>query len=136
MREERGLILARSLPTVRRALPLALVGVACLGLAAPFEAQQRAIPAASAEGSVAHQRVACHGASAVPMTFDAEQSLPLKLVANLSCGQEVAVLSDLEGYTVHVSTANGLSGYVARAYLAPDAKSAPAAPQPATLQDR
>ena len=136
MRAVRRYILARSLPTVKRAVLFAFVGVACLGLAAPFEAQQRAISVASAEGSVAHQRVACHGASAVPMTFDAEQSLPLKLVANLTCGQEVAVLSDLEGYTVHVSTANGLSGYVARAYLAPDAKSAPPAPQPATVQGR
>ena len=100
----------------------------CVGTAAPLQGQQHGVPAASPASSVAHQRVACHGTSTVPLTFDAEQSLPLKLVANLSCGQEVAVLSDLESYTVRVVTAEGLAGYIARANLTAEPKSTPKAP--------
>ena len=108
--------------------------VAFLGAPAHAKAQQRLVPTASADSSVAHRRVACNGASAVPLTFDAEQSLPLKLVANLACGQEVAVLSDLEGYTVHVATPEGLSGYVARTNLTAEPKSTPKLPQPMPSQ--
>jgi hypothetical protein len=42
----------------------------------------------------------------------------MQLVTRLSCGDEVAVLSDSEGYTVNVRTADGKDGYVARMYLA------------------
>lgn len=113
-----------------------LAPLACAAAAATLQAQQHAFPTASPESSVAHQRVACHGASTVPLTFDAEQSLPLKLVANLSCGQEVAILSDLESYTVRVATAEGLSGYIARANLTAEPTSTPKAPQPSSSQDR
>jgi hypothetical protein len=41
----------------------------------------------------------------------------MQLVTRLSCGDEVAVLSDSEGYTVNVRTADGKDGYVARMYL-------------------
>jgi hypothetical protein len=41
----------------------------------------------------------------------------MQLVARLGCGEQVAVLSDSEGYTVYVRTADGKSGYVARMYL-------------------
>jgi len=61
--------------------------------------------------------VNCPGITSVPMTADAEQALPLRIVGNLSCGAPVSVLSDSEGYTVHVSTADGADGYVARMYL-------------------
>jgi len=37
--------------------------------------------------------------------------------SGLNCGDEVAVLSDSEGYTVNVRTADGRDGYVARMYL-------------------
>ena len=47
------------------------------------------------------------------MTADAEQALPLKVVALLDCGQPVSLLSNSEGYTVNVHTADGKSGYVA-----------------------
>jgi hypothetical protein len=51
------------------------------------------------------------------MTADAEQALPLRLVATLTCGGDVAVLSDDEGYTARVRTSDGKEGYVARMYL-------------------
>ncbi len=61
--------------------------------------------------------VVCRGAQNVPVTADAEQALPMQLVARLNCGDEVAVLSDSEGYTVNIRTADGKDGYVARMYL-------------------
>jgi hypothetical protein len=62
--------------------------------------------------------VICRGLQNVPVTADAEQTLPMQLVARLHCGDEVAVLSDSEGYTVNIRTADGKYGYVARMYLA------------------
>ncbi len=49
------------------------------------------------------------------MTSDAEQSLPLQVVATLKCGEEVTVLANDEGYTVKVKNADGKIGYVAAA---------------------
>jgi hypothetical protein len=51
------------------------------------------------------------------VTGDAAQALPLHLLRNLSCGESVVILSDSEGYTVHVRSADGTAGYVARLYL-------------------
>ena len=59
----------------------------------------------------------CPGISSVPMTADAAQALPLRLVRNLSCSESVNVLSDREGYTVRVRASDGSDGYVARMYL-------------------
>jgi len=59
----------------------------------------------------------CPGTTSVPMTSDAEQALPLAQIAALSCGKPVSVLSDNEGYTTHVRTAERQEGYVARMYL-------------------
>lgn len=64
-----------------------------------------------------HALVSCPGMSSVPMTADAEQALPLRLVANLTCGGDVEVLADNEGYTVRVRSSDGKEGYVARMYL-------------------
>jgi len=61
--------------------------------------------------------ITCKGYAGVPMTADPEQGLPLQVVASLECGQEVAVLSNLEGYTVRVQTADGKNGYVASLFL-------------------
>jgi len=73
----------------------------------------------------AHSRaiVKCPGVTAVPMTADAEQTLPLHLVATLSCGSTVSLLSDSEGYTAQVRTPDGKEGYVALMYLASSASS-------------
>jgi len=79
-------------------------------------------------------QISCKGYSSVPMTVDPEQSLPMKLVANLSCGQEVTVLSDMENYSVNVRTGDGMSGYVARLFLtSPVLKSVSSVPVSATL---
>jgi hypothetical protein len=61
--------------------------------------------------------VNCPGISNVPMTADAEQALPMRQIATLSCGQQVAVLADNEGYTAHIRTMDGKEGYVAHMYL-------------------
>ena len=67
--------------------------------------------------------VTCPGIPGVPMTgipitSDAEQVLPLRLIGTLACGESVAVLSDTQGYTAHIRTADDLDGYVALRYLA------------------
>jgi hypothetical protein len=61
--------------------------------------------------------VNCPGISNVPMTSDAVQALPMRQIATLSCGQQVSILADNEGYTVHIRTSDGKEGYVARMYL-------------------
>jgi uncharacterized protein YgiM (DUF1202 family) len=73
--------------------------------------------AASPEPRALRGTVVCRGVQNVPMTADAEQSLPMRMVSRLNCGEEVAVLSDSEGYTVQVRTTDGKDGYVARMYL-------------------
>lgn len=80
-------------------------GLAC---AASVNAQQTPVPT---------EWVRCLGISAVPMTADATQALPMQITASLACGSEVAVLSDAEGYVANVRTTDGLTGYVARMYL-------------------
>jgi hypothetical protein len=72
--------------------------------------------------------VRCHGTPTVPMTADAAQALPMQITGELKCGSQVSVLSDAEGYTVNVRTADGQTGYVAHNFLTVVA--APAAPKP------
>jgi hypothetical protein len=89
------------------------------GLAATlptFAAGNSGSAAATASGAL-RGTVICRGVDNVPVTSDAEQGLPLQLVARLNCGDEVAVLSDSDGYTVNIRTADGKDGYVARMYL-------------------
>jgi hypothetical protein len=107
---------------------LAALSAAAAALFAPrSQAQQLTKPLSSIGSAVQGAKVSCHGISNAPMTVDAQQTLPLRLVANLPCGQEVAVLSDFDGYTVAVRTPEGLNGYVARIYLAAPSK-APSRP--------
>jgi hypothetical protein len=96
-----------------------------------------ALPAAAAEesntvapSSSAKAIVKCPGIISVPMTADAEQSLPLRLLGNLACGSTVVILSDTEGYTAQIRTRDGREGYVALMYLATgtDSQPVPAAP--------
>jgi hypothetical protein len=95
---------------------LKLIGaLAGLAFAASTQAQQA--PLASLSNPVAKEWVRCHNITSVPMTADAEQALPMQVTGNLACGEEVAVLSDIEGYTVNVRTADNRFGYVARMYL-------------------
>jgi len=98
-----------------------------------------ALPAVAAEengssvapSAVNRAVVKCPGITGVPMTSDAEQSLPLQLVGTLKCGSSVAVLSDTEGYTAQVRTGDGKEGFVALMYLAPRAET-PASEAPLT----
>jgi hypothetical protein len=86
------------------------------------------LPAVAAETSNAVAPVAasaralvkCPGVTAVPMTSDPEQALPMRLVASLRCGDNVSILADNEGYTARVRTADGKEGFVAVMYLNTD----------------
>jgi hypothetical protein len=93
-----------------------------------------ALPAAAAEetnavslATSAKAIVKCPGLTSVPMTADAEQTLPLRLVGTLACGSSVAILSDSEGYTAQVRSTDGKEGFVAMMYLANAADSTAAA---------
>ncbi|HEY2545160.1 MAG TPA: SH3 domain-containing protein [Candidatus Acidoferrum sp.] len=81
-----------------------------------FAAENSGSSVAAAPGTL-RGTVVCRGVQNVPVTSDAEQSLPMQLVARLNCGDEVAVLSDSEGYTVNIRTVDGRDGYVARMYI-------------------
>jgi len=94
-------------------------------------AEESATPVAPVAAAAAHAVTRCPGVTSVPMTADAEQALPMKLLRTLSCGEGVTVLSDNEGYTTHVRSSDGKEGFVARMYLVPGesraAKDAPVA---------
>jgi hypothetical protein len=92
-----------------------LFGSALLLVGPPLFASETA--ASSGVAPVPRAYVNCPGIPSVPMTADAEQALPMRQVATLSCGQQVAVLADNEGYTAHIRTSDGKEGYVARMYL-------------------
>ena len=108
---------------------LILLGaVVSLTLAQYSGAEELAKPLASISAASVTGKITCHGITSVQMTADQEQALPLKVVSTLNCGDEVAVLSDAEGYTINVRTMDGKTGYVARMFLAlPDARSRKAA---------
>lgn len=118
---------------------LAVLGAFATVVLAPYSRAQQPLaqPIVSVGSSAPLAKISCHGIMSVPMTADAEQALPLRLVANLPCGQEVSVLSDSEGYTVAVRTPEGVSGYVAHMYLGVSSK-APSRPAsaPASAQVR
>ncbi len=91
------------------------LGSAFLLAALPAAASDEAM--ASGAAPAVRATMNCPGISSVPMTADAAQALPLHLVRSLSCSESVVVLSDSEGYTVRVRSADGTDGYVARMYL-------------------
>jgi hypothetical protein len=88
----------------------------------------RAQNASQPEPAAPTWKINCPGVPNVPMTSDAEQSLPLQIVATLKCGEEVSVLASDEGYTVRVRSADGKTGFVAAMYL----KKIPAPKRPRT----
>ena len=96
---------------------LVLGTFASLAVALPVCAAENSGSSVAAAPGTLRGTVICRGVQNVPVTADAEQSLPMQLVARLNCGDEVAVLSDSEGYTVNIRTADGKDGYVARLYL-------------------
>jgi hypothetical protein len=95
---------------------LVLGSLATLALALPSFAAENSGSAVNASTSL-RGTVVCRGVQSVPVTVDAEQGLPMQLVTRLACGSEVAVLSDSEGYTLNVRTADGQTGYVARMFI-------------------
>ena len=103
---------------------------ASLAVSLPSSAADNSGSAGAPAPRTLRSTVVCRGVQSVPVTADAEQALPMHLVTQLSCGDVVAVLSDFEGYTVNVRTADGKTGYVARMYLGAAAP-APAKPAPA-----
>jgi hypothetical protein len=94
-----------------------LLGSAALLASMPALAAETSSGAAAPVAPAPQAWVKCPAVNSVPMTADAEQALPLRLVRTLSCGENVAMLSDNEGYTAHVRTADGQDGYVALMYL-------------------
>src|SRR5579863_10024714 len=104
-------------------------GTALLLAGSPLFANEAA--ATSGVAPMPRVYVNCPGITNVPMTSDAEQALPMRQIATLSCGQPVAILADNEGYTAHIRTTGGQEGYVARMYLT----NATPPPQPATVRD-
>jgi hypothetical protein len=107
---------------------------ASLAVTLPSSAADNSGSAAAPAPRTLRSTVVCRGAQNVPLTADAEQTLPMHLVAQLNCGEVVAVLSDLEGYTVNVRTADGKTGFVARMYLGATAALAKPAPAPRTVE--
>jgi len=71
--------------------------------------------------SASHGTIVCRGVQSVPVTVDAEQAIPMQLVASLACGSQVSVISESDGYTVNIRTADGKDGYVARMFLSESA---------------
>jgi hypothetical protein len=96
---------------------LILSAVASLAVAVPSWAAENSGSAVVAAPGAAQATVICRGVQSVPVTADAEQALPLNVIAKLGCGAQVAVMSDMDGYTVKVNIGEGKDGYVARMYL-------------------
>jgi hypothetical protein len=94
---------------------LASAALLCAGL--PALAANEASSAA-AVAPLPQASIKCSGISSVPMTADAEQVLPMRLVATLGCNEPVVILADDEGYTSLIRrAADGKEGFVARMYL-------------------
>ena len=90
---------------------------AWLALALPSQSARNSGPDTAPASAEIHYQVVCEGVQSVPVTADAEQALPLRLIASLRCGDVVSKLSDSQGHTVQVRTPDGKNGYVARMYL-------------------
>ena len=90
---------------------------ASLAVALPSSAAEKSGSSVSPAPGSQRGTVICRGVRNVPVTADAEQTLPMQVVARLNCGDEVSVLSDSEGYTINIRTGDGKDGYVARMYL-------------------
>jgi hypothetical protein len=111
--------------------------VGSLAFAHAVSAQQISKPLSTFTGEPITGSILCRSSAKVPMTVDAEQALPLKLVAQLDCGQPISLLSSTEGYTVKVRTEDGKSGYVVWINVAKGEVLAPtkSVRQPAVIKD-
>jgi hypothetical protein len=98
-----------------------LVGSALALAALPALSEETSRPAAASAPTAV---IRCPGVTSVPITSDAEQVLPLRVVGSLACGERVAVLSENEGYTAQIRRSDGQEGYVALIYLGSDRSAA------------
>lgn len=73
---------------------------------------REALAANSTQGMIAKTK--CSDQSYVSVTADSARAIPLNSVATLKCGEEITVLSDPQGYTLKIRTADGTIGYVIR----------------------
>lgn len=96
---------------------LILSGFLSLAVAAPSFAAEKSSASVNPAPAALRGTIVCRGVQNVPVTADPEQTLPMQLVARLACGAQVSVVSDSDGYTVNIRTAEGESGYVARMFL-------------------
>jgi hypothetical protein len=111
-----------------------LVGAVLLCAAFPALTAEETNSGAAAVAPIPHATINCPGISSVPMTADAEQALPMRVVATLACEQPVAVIADNEGYTTRVRLSDGTEGYVARMYLNMNGGAASVTARPADVQ--
>ncbi len=95
---------------------LAGAALLCAAVTA-FPAEETTNTGAVPVSRLPHATINCPGISSVPMTVDAEQSLPMRVAATLACDEPVSIVSDNEGYTSKVRLSDGSEGYVARMYL-------------------
>ncbi|HEY2460061.1 MAG TPA: SH3 domain-containing protein [Candidatus Acidoferrum sp.] len=86
-------------------------------LSAAATANEAPVVAVRVAAPVPNGKITCRGVANVPMTADAAQALPMQIVANVNCGADVTILSDMDSYTVSVRTAEGYTGYVAAMYV-------------------
>lgn len=96
-------------------IAVTIIAILLSSIFAPAALSQN--PATAAPANTATWKINCPGVRNVPMTADAEQALPLQLISNLKCGEEVEVLDNTEGYTAKIKTADGKTGFVAVMYL-------------------
>lgn len=104
--------------------------LASMIFSSPARSEELANSSSAPNSATLTSKISCNGNLSVPMTADEEQTLPIQLVANLECGQEVAVLSDVEGYTVNIRTEDGKQGYVAHMFLTRPVRKRPEAQLP------
>ena len=104
--------------------------LASLVFSASLRSEELANSSSASNNAALTSKISCNGNLSVPITADEEQTLPIQLVANLECGQEVAVLSDVEGYTVNIRTEDGKQGYVAHMFLTRPVRKRPEAQLP------
>jgi hypothetical protein len=109
---------------------IVLGALACIVFSSSARSEELANSSSGSINATLTSKISCNGYLSVPMTADQEQTLPIQLVANLECGQEVAVLSDVEGYTVNIRTEDGKQGYVAHMFLTRPVRKRPEAQFP------
>ncbi len=91
-----------------------IVRISCSFLFVCFVSSAAPLWAQKPAPAKAHATIQCEGQPYVPVTVDEEQGIPLRLSDKAACSSRVTVLSDPQGYTVKVRTAEGKVDYVAR----------------------